>query len=105
MSSESETPRRTGAGLFDWVFRNRRTGRITIGQRPNLSLWVFLVSAAVEHFVTDDTPASSVLGWIAEVALAAWAVDEVLRGVNPWRRALGLAGCALVAARLVALVH
>jgi hypothetical protein len=105
MSSESEAPRRTGAVLFDWVFRSRSTGRVTIAQRPNLSLSVFLVAAAVGYFVADDTRAHTVLAWVAEVSLAAWAVDEVVRGVNPWRRALGLGVCGLVAARLAALVH
>ena len=105
MSPESDTPRHIGAALFDWVFRNRRTGRITIGQRPNLSLSVFLVATAIGYFVADDTGAHTVLGWIAEVALAAWAVDEVLRGVNPWRRALGLGGCVLTVAGLVSLLR
>jgi hypothetical protein len=105
MSVESESSRRGAARWFDWAFRNRRTGRITIGQRPNLTLSVFLVAALVDHFVSDSTRAHTALSWIGETALAAWAVDEVLRGVNPWRRVLGLGGCGLVAARIVTLVH
>jgi hypothetical protein len=35
------------------------------------------------------------------MALGWWAVDEVLRGVNPWRRLLGTAVLAGLAWRLV----
>ena len=36
--------------------------------------------------------------------LAWWALDEVIRGVNPWRRVLGIAGCAFVIACVISLV-
>jgi hypothetical protein len=45
-----------------------------------------------------------VIDWIGVAALAWWAVDEVLRGVNPWRRFLGLAGCVFALAGLIALL-
>jgi hypothetical protein len=35
---------------------------------------------------------------VAGVALAVWAVDEIVRGVNPWRRILGAAVLAVSAA-------
>jgi len=34
---------------------------------------------------------SRVAGVVATVALAVWAADEVVRGVNPFRRVLGTA--------------
>jgi hypothetical protein len=37
----------------------------------------------------------TVLAVIAAGALAVWSIDELLRGVNPWRRILG--GAVLVA--------
>jgi hypothetical protein len=43
-----------------------------------------------------------VLRAVALAALGWWALDEVIRGVNPWRRLLGLAGCAIVIAGLLA---
>ena len=39
-------------------------------------------------------PTSSLLAW--------WAADEVLRGVNPWRRCLGAAVLAMLVLRLFA---
>lgn len=73
----------------DWTFRNRRTGAITVGQWPNAPLWIFLGVSAVRW--SADPRASIALGLrlAAGLALAWWAADEVLRGVNPWRRFLG----------------
>jgi hypothetical protein len=104
MSPDSEPPR-AAATFFAWAFRSRSTGRITVAQRPNLTLSVFLVATAVDHFASDSTRAHTALAWLGELALAAWAVDEVVRGVNPWRRVLGLGVSGLVAARFVTLVH
>jgi hypothetical protein len=58
---------------FGWLFRNRDNGRITIAQFPNVPLGVFLGATALDR----------------TAALLWWAVDEILRGVNPWRRFLG----------------
>ena len=38
-------------------------------------------------------------------SLTAWAVDEVWRGVNPWRRLLGLVGCGFALAGVVSLTR
>ena len=75
--------------VFDWWFRDRRTGKIVVAQLPNLALWVFIVTVVLRAIVTGGTPRTA-LDWIAAVALGWWALDEVLRGVNPWRRLLGL---------------
>jgi hypothetical protein len=73
-----------------WFFQNRETGVITIAQAPNLSLWIAIVASAL---IWAWTPGR--LGVTLEVifkgALFVWAVDEVLRGINPWRRCLGAA--------------
>ena len=37
--------------MIGWLFRNRRTGEITIAQRPNAPLIVFLVAAAIRWIV------------------------------------------------------
>ena len=87
---------------FDWVFRSRRTGRITIAQFPNVALWVFIVTIVVRRFVAGGSAPRTAVNWIGIAALAWWAIDEVLRGVNPWRRLLGLGICASLIARLFA---
>ncbi len=86
----------------DWWFRDRTTGAIVVAQFPNLPLWIFGASVAAGWFVSDESGAADVVGWIGTGALAWWALDEVIRGVNPWRRVLGVGGCVLVVARAVA---
>ncbi len=75
------------AKAADALFRDHETGRIVIAQFPNLAFLVWLV-ATVVGLVTSGT-ASSVLTWVGTGALAFWAADELLRGVNPFRRILG----------------
>lgn len=89
--------------LFDWLFRNRQTNEITIAQFPNVALWAFLVTVVLRWVVPDGAARTSI-SWIGVAAITWWAVDEVLRGVNPWRRLLGLAGCAFAVARVVSLL-
>jgi hypothetical protein len=75
--------------VIDWLFRSRETGRITIAQFPNLPLAVFL-GASIPRWLLD--PAGRLgtgLTVIATGGLIWWAADELIRGVNPWRRLLG----------------
>ena len=39
--------------------------------------------------------------WVSTGALAWWAADEVIRGVNPWRRVIGGVGLLFFAMRLI----
>ena len=71
------------------MFRNRKTGKFTIAQFPNLSLGIYLVGSAVRRVIHPGGTPGTLLLVLASVALAWWAVDEIARGVNPWRRALG----------------
>lgn len=80
---------------FDWLLRDRRTGRIVVAQRPNAAAWVYVLSLVVRRVVPDGVVTPVVV--IGTVALVAWAVDEIVRGVNPFRRLLG-AGVLVVQA-------
>jgi hypothetical protein len=74
-----------------WFFRNRETGAITIAQAPNLVLWIVIV-AGVLLWIWPSTGTASVALTVAfKGGLLVWAADEVVRGVNPWRRCLGTA--------------
>ncbi len=75
--------------MFDWFFRNRHTGRITIAQFPNVPLALFLAAMAVDRLVEPAGTPGTAVRLLAAAALLWWALDEVIRGVNPWRRLLG----------------
>src|ERR1700730_11351665 len=77
--------------LLLWCFRNRETGAITIAQTPNLALSVFLVASAILWLPHPTGAISTVAKVVATGSLIVWALDEVVRGVNPWRRVLGVA--------------
>jgi hypothetical protein len=82
--------RQTGVvGVVDWALRDRRTGRIVVAQWPNTALmWM---AASVVLALSDPNGAWGLsLRVVATVALGWWAGDEVIRGVNPWRRLLGV---------------
>jgi len=79
---------------FDWFFRDRRSGAVVIGQWPNGPLWIFAVASALEWLLAAvmpglPAPVFAGLRIVALLGLTVWAVDEILRGVNPWRRCLG----------------
>ncbi len=74
---------------FDWAFRDRASGRIVVGQWPNPPLWIFLVAQTIAWLAGAN---DRIAGWarvVSYLALAIWAADELIRGVNPWRRGLG----------------
>ncbi|NPU68705.1 hypothetical protein HL667_27140 [Bradyrhizobium sp. 83012] len=87
--------------FVNWFFRNRVTGEITIAQMPNPALWVVL-AAAVLSWVWHPPGRSGVnLDSLVKAGLVIWAVDEMARGVNPWRRCLGAAVLIYEVATLV----
>lgn len=87
--------------MFDWLFRNRQTGQITIAQFPNVALWLFFATVALRWVVPNGSGARWAVDGVGAAALAWWAIDELVRGVNPWRRLLGLGGCLVVLATLI----
>ena len=85
-----------------WWFESRETGRITVAQFPNWPL--FAIGAGwLVRLVADD---SSDVYRVAGVAITAlwlfWGGDELVRGVNPWRR---LVGALVIAWQVVVLVY
>jgi hypothetical protein len=73
-----------------WVLVNRRTGRLTVVQWPNVSLLVFILLSAVLHLHHSKGEVESFVRVLTDLALLVWAGDELVRGVNPFRRTLGL---------------
>lgn len=74
---------------FRWCFEDRRTGRITIAQFPNWPLMAIALAWVVRWFVAEGSSVADT----ATVAIVClwlfWGADELVRGVNPWRRLLG----------------
>ena len=77
--------------LVDWWFRNRETGEITIGQPPNPPAIVCAVAFGARVILRPPGLIGTALGAVGTGAALYWAGDEVLRGVNPYRRVMGAA--------------
>ncbi|MFL6175381.1 MAG: hypothetical protein ACJ715_01930 [Ornithinibacter sp.] len=84
-----------------WAVTSRETGKVVLFQAPNLPAVLSTVGAVV----TAVSPRGSAVQRGAAVATVLvstwWGVDELARGVNPFRRALGAGGLAAVAAATV----
>jgi hypothetical protein len=76
---------------FQWFFRNRATGGVTIAQAPNLVLWVVIAAGVLLWILPSSGNLSVAIKIVFKCGLLVWAVDELFRGVNPWRRCLGAA--------------
>jgi hypothetical protein len=77
--------------VIDWVFRSRSTGKITVVQVPNGPLALFAIAWLLRRLAHPSGALDTAIAVAASVALVVWAGDEILRGVNPWRRLLGAA--------------
>jgi hypothetical protein len=80
----------------DWFFRDQRSGRIVVAHIPNVAILLWMGTLVARQFVESGTTARSIVDWTGSIALGWWAIDELVRGVNPWRRSLGLIGCIAV---------
>ena len=74
-----------------WWFENRETGEITIAQFPNWPIWSIGVAWLTRLPLTDGSGPHDIVGWVIRVLWLTWGADELARGVNPWRRLLGVA--------------
>lgn len=83
------TERALRPGSPAWWFTSRATGRITVAQFPNVPLLVFLGAVVAGRLLDHHHQISRVCADVATGAIVLWALDEILRGVNPWRRLLG----------------
>ncbi len=86
---------------IDWWFLDRTSGRYVIGQFPNVVLWVFLAATAFGWLVDSDSVIGHGSRLVATLALGWWASAEMWSGVNPFRRALGIAAGVVVTMRIL----
>jgi hypothetical protein len=87
--------------LGSWLFRNRDTGKLTVAQFPNIPLWGFILAMLLRWTLPLGAQWRRDIGAIALGFLTWWSLDEVVRGVNPWRRILGATAATLVAVAIV----
>ena len=73
-----------------WWFAHRRTGEITVAQVPNWPIWCIGAAWIARLVAGDGSTLDGALGGAIRVLWCIWGADELVRGVNPWRRALGL---------------
>lgn len=83
---------------FEWLFRNRRTGEITVWQWPNLLSGLTVVAALVAWLFPDDRVGRA-SRLVSSASWTLWGLDELTRGVNPFRRLNGLGALVAQAAR------
>jgi hypothetical protein len=72
-----------------WFFRNRETGAITVAQAPNLALWIVIVGSGLIWVWHPPDRLGVAFELVVKGSLFVWAIDEVMRGINPWRRCFG----------------
>jgi hypothetical protein len=72
-----------------WWFENRDTGEITIGQFPNWPLFAVAGTWVVGWIADDDSRLADGASIAGTVLWCYWGADELVQGVNPWRRLLG----------------
>ena len=86
-----------GEDPLGWAVTSRETGEVVLFQAPNLPA----VISTVGVVLTALSPRGSGMQRGAAVATVLvstwWGVDELARGVNPFRKALGAGGLAAVA--------
>jgi len=74
-----------------WFFYSRETGAITIAQWPNLLLWIVIAAGLLQWCWPAGNQFAAAVAVVYKAMLFVWAGDEIIRGVNPWRRYLGAA--------------
>lgn len=95
-ASRQTQPRRQD--LWDRIWKDKR-GRIVIWQWPNVWLIAWAITTVVSLFFTGTL--ATVLSWAATLLLGIWAVVEMTKGVNYFRRALGLLILFFVVASII----
>ncbi|MGZ0220798.1 MAG: hypothetical protein ACKVIY_17500 [Acidimicrobiales bacterium] len=73
-----------------WWFENRKTGELTVAQFPNWPLLAIGAAALIQRIVDDGSRIQAITGFVGPLLWIYWAGDEMIRGVNPWRRVLGV---------------
>lgn len=74
--------------LWDRTWKDKE-GRVVMWQTPNAWLIGWAVFTTISLFFSGRV--SDIFSWTASAALITWSLLEIFRGVNYYRRLLGLA--------------
>lgn len=85
--NRANRPRRDRRDLWDKTWKDK-TGRYTLWQTPNVWLMGWVVFTVLSLLFNGTV--SDVFFWLASAGLLTWSFLEITRGVNYFRRALGL---------------
>ena len=72
-----------------------------IGQTPNLALGIFIGAVVADLVLRPGGAAGVAVRGVKVASLSLWALDEIVRGVNPWRRMLGASAVAYLIANQI----
>jgi hypothetical protein len=67
-----------------------------VGQAPNPPLWIAFAALLATRLADDGSTIGDLARAIFYVALTAWAYEETVRGVNVFRKALGVVALVLI---------
>lgn len=74
--------------VWDKIWKDK-DGNIVIMQMPNIWLWAWIVLLVVSVFINRGR-LLNVIHWAGSASLGVWAILELLKGANYFRKALGL---------------
>ncbi len=74
--------------IWDKIWRDKN-GKVVIMQVPNVWLWAWIFLLVVSIFLNKGK-LLDVIHWAGSASLAIWAVMELVKGVNYFRKTLGL---------------
>jgi hypothetical protein len=78
------------------VPRDLKIRGYTVGQFPNLPLWVAFAALLVSQLSDDGGTVDAAARAVTFVALTVWAYEEAANGVNGFRKGLGAVALALI---------
>jgi hypothetical protein len=71
-------------------FFTDKTGKIVIGQKPNLPIIVWVLASILKRLIGTTHSFYSYIDMIGFLAIIIWALLEIFQGNSPFRRMLGL---------------
>lgn len=85
--------RKAKTQTFSEKFWHDKDGKFVVWSRPNVFLWVW-IAATVISIIMNSNSVSRAIVFVGGISIFIWAVLEIFKGVNYFRRLLGF--CVLL---------